>query len=138
MIGPYTSNAGPDVLILYIGELSVGDAFKTAHYEQKLVTWALRFVGFVLLFFSATCSYDMLQLVAAKLPLLTRIVPNPSSPMSGNILLSLSATLVIAAVSWIVFRPWIGIGMMCAAASPFLIWHRQLVDQNDYRINHID
>lgn len=132
-IEAYKTSRGVDVLLVYSGELSLTEVFKKEHHVQRLTTWLLRFMGWVLVFFSVTCLSSLLQLILSRIPFLSALAPDPRFPVGTNILLSFSLALVIAAVAWIVHRPMIGAGLICAAASPFFWFARGVT--NYQRVN---
>lgn len=127
LLVPYTTSINSTVLILLPGRHTVEESFDAAHYERKLHAWALRFIGWVLLFFSATCTTELLTVVFGDIRLFTFILPNQQQPLYGNILLSISLAIIIAALCWLLFRPWLAFGMLFAAISPFIFCARSIV-----------
>lgn len=126
MVVPYETSIETHVLIILPGRHSIGDAFHAAHYERKLQSWGLRFIGWVLLFFAVTCTSELISISLIDLPFASAILPNGQHPLYGNIILSLSMAFVISALCWLVVRPWMGVGMLCAAVSPFLFCARSI------------
>lgn len=115
-------------MILLEGRHNIKDAFHAAHYERKLHSWAIRFIGWVLIFFSVTCTSDMFNVVFRDIRLFAIILPDPRQPLYGNVLLSLSLAMVISALCWLIFRPWLAFGMLCAAISPFIFCARGIIN----------
>lgn len=127
VIVPYTTSINTTVLIVLPGKHTVNDAFYAAHYERKLVAWGWRFIGWVLLFFATTCTSELFVVAVGDIHFFSYFLPNPRQPLYGNVLLSLSAAFSVTALSWLLFRPWLGIGMLIAAASPFIFCTRGLL-----------
>lgn len=117
---PYVTSIDTRVLIVLPGSLTRDEAFAAAHYENKLHAWGLRFIGWVLLFFAVSCSSDLITLTLSDLPLFSRLWLNQRQPLPGNIFLSISVAFFIIAMCWLIFRPWVGVAMLCAAVSPFV------------------
>lgn len=125
---PYVTSINTTVLILLPGRHTLDEAFDAAHYERKMHAWALRFIGLVLLFFSVTCTSDFLSVVLGDIRLFALILPNPQQPLYGNILLAFSLAIIITALCWLLFRPWLALGMFFAATSPFIFCTRSIVN----------
>lgn len=124
---PYVTSINTTVLVLLPGRHTLDEAFDAAHYERKLHAWALRFIGWVLLFFSVTCLSETLTICLSDIQLFAIILPNPRQPLYGNVLLSFSMAIIITALCWLLFRPWLAFGMVCAAISPFIFCARGIV-----------
>lgn len=134
MFVPYVTSIGTNVLILLPGRHTLDEAFDAAHYERKLHAWALRFISWVLIFFSVTCTTELLTVAFGDIRLFAILLPNPEQPLYGNILLSMSLAIILTALCWIVFRPLLAFGLLFAAVSPFIFCARSII--NSY--HHID
>lgn len=62
-IEPYKTSRGFDILLVYPGELSLTEVFKKEHHAQRLTTWGFRFMGWILVFFSVTCTSTLLHVI---------------------------------------------------------------------------
>ncbi|XP_037939725.1 transmembrane protein 43 homolog [Teleopsis dalmanni] len=120
-IVPYKTSRGLDVLLVYSGELNLSEVFKQEHHAQRLTTWGFRFMGWVLVFFGATCTSTLLHIILMRVQFLSALAPDPHYPVGANVVLSLSMALIIASIAWVLHRPMIGAGLLFAAASPF-VW----------------
>ncbi|XP_036338296.1 transmembrane protein 43 homolog [Rhagoletis pomonella] len=118
---PYRTSRGVDVLLVYSGELGLGEVFKLEHHAQRLTTWGYRFMGWVLVFFGVTCTSTLLHIILSHINFLAALAPDPLYPVGANLFLSLSIALIIASIAWILHRPMIGASLLFAAASPF-VW----------------
>ncbi|KFB48285.1 AGAP005797-PA-like protein [Anopheles sinensis] len=126
-IVPYESTHSRRVLLLETGEHHLHEIFRLEHHQQRLTAWGVRFIGWVLLFFSTICCGTILRHLAREHRFLRMFVPQSHFSLSTNITTSLSVALVIVSIAWIVHRPWLGGGLLFAAMSPFLYCARGLV-----------
>ncbi|XP_055688427.1 transmembrane protein 43 homolog [Lutzomyia longipalpis] len=133
-IVPYETSLKSHVLLVYRGQLSVTEAFKQEHHSQRMTTWIIRFFGWLLLFFAATATASVVHVALAQNRFLSRIAPDPSHPVSANFILSFSLALLITALAWAFHRPWMGAGLLLAAASPFLYCARGVAQY--HRVNN--
>ncbi|XP_055532420.1 transmembrane protein 43 homolog [Wyeomyia smithii] len=125
-IVPYQSSHSRKVLLIYPGELSMQDIIKLEHKSKQITIWSWRLIGWMLLFFSATCSASILEYITAQSVTLRKFVPNPNFPVSTNLTVSFSLALAIASTAWILHRPVLGSGIFLAAVTPFLYRARRL------------
>lgn len=58
---PYVSRYDVPVLLVYDGEHTPERALKTAHYSLKMKTWAVRAIGWLLLFLAVTCTSTIIS-----------------------------------------------------------------------------
>ncbi|XP_053675842.1 transmembrane protein 43 homolog [Anopheles nili] len=126
-IVPYESTHSRKVLLLEPGEHNLSEIFRFEHHQQRLATWGIRFIGWVLLFFSAICCTTIMQHLVREHRFLRIFFPDANFSLSTNIMTSLSVALVIVSVAWIVHRPWLGGGLLFAAVSPFLYCARSIM-----------
>ncbi|XP_055625694.1 transmembrane protein 43 homolog [Toxorhynchites rutilus septentrionalis] len=130
-IVPYESSRSKKVLLIYPGELSLHDVFKLEHHAKRMLTWGWRLIGWIMLFLSATCSSAVLQYITSQSRMLRQFVPDPTFPVSTNLMMSFSLALAIISFAWIIHRPMLGGGILVAAVSPFLYCARSLF--NNYQ-----
>lgn len=125
---PYVTSIDKSVLVLLPGRHTLEETFHAAHYERKLHAWVFRFIGWVLLFFSVICLSGSLSICLGDIRFFAMVLPKPEQPFYGNVVLSLSGAITIIALCWLIFRPWLAIGMICAAMSPFLFWSQGITN----------
>lgn len=68
--------------------------------------------------------------LVSKVYFLSPLAPDPSYPVSANLILSLSLALIITSISWSFHRPWISGGLLFAAFSPFLYCAKGIIHYN--------
>lgn len=95
LITTYETSIGTNVLIVLSGNYSIEDSFHAAHYEQKLQTWGLRFIGWILLFFACACTYEMLSIASIDLSFASK------HPLLGIVLISLLMASIISSLCWL-------------------------------------
>lgn len=125
LVRPFVSSSNTKVLVILPGEHSIADAIDATHYQNKISAWSVRFIGWVLIFFATTCLSTLIHIAVRNNRLLCRFSPDPVDPIKGNLLLSISITLFIISIAWVFLRPFFGIGILFAAASPFIFCARR-------------
>jgi hypothetical protein len=109
----YEAKAGGSILLLDYGALSADSMFKTAEESNVVVTWLLRVGGFLLMALG-------LFLVLRPLAVLADVIPILGSLLGMGIglfvaVVAASLTLVTIAVSWLFYRPLLGIALLLLA-----------------------
>jgi hypothetical protein len=109
---PYYTKAGEQIELLQVGDISVGNMFETAQKENSILTWILRFVGFVLFFIG-------LFLILNPLSVLADVIPFIGSIIGGGVfivafLLALAFSLVTISIAWLVYRPILSLSLLVA------------------------
>ncbi|XP_058464419.1 transmembrane protein 43 homolog [Malaya genurostris] len=125
-IVPHESSHARKVLLIYPGELSLQATIDLEHQAKRITTWSWRMIGWMLLFFSATCSASILQYITSQSRVLRQFVPNPNFPLSTNLKISFSLALAIASIAWIIRRPLLGGSIFLVAVFPILYRARRL------------
>ncbi|XP_050094744.1 transmembrane protein 43 homolog [Anopheles aquasalis] len=126
-IVPYESTHSRKVLLLELGEHNLHEIFRMEHHQQRLVTWGVRFAGWVMLFFAATCCTTIMEHLVRQHRLLRIFCPDATFNFHRNATFSFSVALVIVSIAWIAHRPWLGGGLLVAAMSPFLYCARGMM-----------
>jgi transmembrane protein TMEM43 len=110
----YPAKAGDQILLLKYGTLSADAMFKAAQAESAMLTWILRFVGFLIMFFGVSMVFRPLVVFADVIPLFGTLLGAGLGAFAGFGAAVLS--LVAIAVSWIFFRHLLGIALLVPAA----------------------
>lgn len=120
---PYLASTGGKIELLELGSLSAEAMFQEAEASNRLMTWVLRFVGCLLMFFGIAAILRPLSVLADVVPFFGNIVGAGTSIVA--LLIAALFSLVTIAVAWIVYRPLIGAAVLAAAAAViFLIVKR--------------
>ncbi len=104
------------------GSVDADQMVRDLRSQEKMLTWILRAVGFVLFFFA-------LLLIAAPLTALADIVPFVGSIVGGSVFvfalgLSIALTLLTVGFAWVAVRPLLGLGLLAAAAASIALYRR--------------
>ncbi|MDA0767179.1 MAG: TMEM43 family protein [Verrucomicrobia bacterium] len=110
---PYMTKSGKEKFLLYEGLLSADEVVDAEESKAKFLRWALRGLGVLLMFIGFTLILKPLSVLADVIPFLGSLVGGATALIA--LLLSLGISLVIIAISWIFFRPLLGISLLVLA-----------------------
>lgn len=114
---PYRTKSGKEKFLLYEGLLSAEDIVAEEKAKAKLLRWILRGVGFILMFVGLVLALKPLSVLADVIPFIGSLVGGATAVISFFLALGIS-TLTIA-VSWLTFRPMLGIPLLVVALASF-------------------
>ncbi len=117
-IAAYLAKNGP-VFLQQDGIRSADEMFASARASNKIVTWLLRLLGFILLFVGLSAVLRPIRVLADVLPFLGRIVGMGLGFVA--FVVALVCWLVTVAIAWVAYRPLVGIPLLVAAAA--LVFH---------------
>lgn len=116
---PYRAHTG-ELLLVEPGTVSADGMFKHAEDANRMLTWILRAVGFVVLAIGFNMILAPLAVVADVVPFIGSLVG--AGTFVAALLLAVPVWCVTVALAWLFYRPLIGIGLLLvAAAVPILI-----------------
>ncbi len=110
---PYSTQVGGTIELLQVGVHTADAMFQKAQDNNKVLTWVLRLVGFILMLLGLNLIFKPLSVIADVLPLLGYIVGAGTGIIS--FLLALVLSLITIAIAWIVYRPFLGIVLIAVA-----------------------
>ncbi len=113
-ISAYLTKNGP-VFLQQDGVRSADEMFQSAHNSNKLATWLLRLVGFILLYGGLSAVLRPIRVLSDVLPFLGRIVGIGLGLVS--FVIALACWLVTVAVAWLTYRPLIAIPLLVPAGA---------------------
>lgn len=99
---------------LSLGTHSLGEMMQSAEEGNTMLTWIMRFVGFLLVFAALRIIFDLLVTLLKVLPFLASIMNWGVKIVCG--LVAAVWSLVIIALAWIWYRPVVGISLLVIAA----------------------
>ena len=120
-------DSGTTINMLQVGEHSGDSMFEGAQKSNKVFTWILRVVGFVLMFFGFNLIFRPLSVVADVLPIAGTIVGVGTGIVA--FLLAAPLSLITIAVAWIFYRPLIGIPLLVVAGIGIFFLIKKLIAQ---------
>ncbi|WP_442509755.1 TMEM43 family protein [Novipirellula sp. SH528] len=110
---PYTTQAGTELNMLTLGVVSPEAMIARAEADNANLTWILRGVGVIMMFFGVVMGMKPLAVLGDVIPLFGSIVAFGTTIVAAGVAISLS--LVTIATAWIVYRPLLGIGLIAVA-----------------------
>ena len=111
----YQAKAGDSILLLDYGTLSADSMFKSAEEANAALTWILRVGGFLLMALGLFLVFRPIAVFADVIPILGSFLGMGIGLFVGVVAACL--TLVTIAVSWLFFRPLLGIALLVLAAA---------------------
>ncbi len=128
---PYQTHAGDALLMLEAGARTAESMFHTAAVVEAVLTWILRFAGFLVLFFGVL-------LVVRPIVVLGSVVPLVGSLLGAGLWvfsLGFAAALALAtiATAWAWYRPLFAAGLLVAMAATILWLHRRAARRRQAR-----
>lgn len=110
---PYVTKCGKEKFLLYEGLMSAQSIVKSEENKAALIRWVLRVLGVVLMWVGFILLSKPLSIVADVVPFLGTCVEFLTGGFA--LLLSVGISLTIIALSWLAFRPILGIGVLALA-----------------------
>jgi hypothetical protein len=111
----YQAKAGGSILLLDYGTLSADSMFKSAEEANATFTWILRAAGFLLMALGLFLVLRPIAVFADVIPILGSFLGMGIGLFAGVVAACL--TLVTIAVSWLFFRPLVGVALLVLAAA---------------------
>ncbi len=112
---PYRTSVGGTINLLQTGVHTSEEMIVRAQRDNMLLTWLLRFAGFMMMFVGLMLFMRPMAVIADFLPFLGRIVSAGTGIISFLISSSLSLTTI--AIAWIFYRPLLGILLLLVVAA---------------------
>ena len=120
----YLAKTKKKIDMLSDGVKDAAEMFEAARSANTMMTWIVRLVGFLLMFFGLSMVFKPLSVLADVLPILGDIVEIGTGLVAGVI--AFVCALVTIAIAWIFYRPVLGILLLAAAgAAIFLLWKKK-------------
>ena len=114
-LAPWTASDGEDISLMASGIRSAEQMFARAKSANKVFTWIVRLIGFLMMYVGLKMILGPLATLVDVIPILNGIVAMGVSLVA--FLLAAVLALVTIAVSWIVVRPVLGIALLVAAGA---------------------
>lgn len=107
---PYNTKNGRKIELLKMGKYTPEGFFQSMKKNNTNMNWALRVAGFFGLFLGFKMILSPLVALGSIVPFLGRIVGIGTSLISG--LLAGGIGFIIVSISWLFYRPLIGVGLL--------------------------
>jgi len=116
-LAAYQTKAGREIERVESGSISADQMFKHAESENAMMTWALRFGGFIVMLIGFSLLLNPLKILADAVPFIGSIVGFGTGLVS--LILAFAGSLVVIAVAWLAVRPLLGGSLMLIAGGAF-------------------
>ncbi len=113
VLGSYQASTGGTIQLLTGGFVAADTMFESAKQANKVMTWILRFVGFLLMLFGFKTIFRPLPVMADVVPALGRLVGAGTGSIA--FLLAALVSLFIIATAWLYYRPWLAFLLIAVA-----------------------
>lgn len=124
VLGPFSTSSGSVLAMVERGTVGADAMFDTAVANNRMLTWALRFLGFVLCFAAIRTVFYPIRVFADVVPLFGRLAG--VGIFAVSFLLAAIVSLTIVTVAWIFFRPLLGILLLAGICGLTFMLVRQL------------
>ncbi|KJS02576.1 MAG: hypothetical protein VR65_05150 [Desulfobulbaceae bacterium BRH_c16a] len=120
---PYQASAGGTIELLEMGIKDAETMFQQAQQTSTIMTWIVRFVGFLLMALG-------MNLVLAPLAVFADVVPAVGSIVGAgtkfiSTLLAGAVSFITIGIAWMVYRPLLGVALVgIAGAIAFLLFKK--------------
>lgn len=121
---PYQTKSGKTKFLLYEGLLSAEEVVAGEEQKAKMLRWILRGAGVVAMFIGFSLLLRPLSVLADVIPLFGSLVGGATAVAS--LLLALGISSLIIALSWVAFRPLLGIPLLALGIGCFVLVFLQL------------
>ncbi len=116
-LAAYQTKAGREIERVESGSISAEQMFQHAESENTLMTWALRFGGFIVMLTGFSLLLNPLKILADVIPFIGSIVGFGTGLVS--LILAFAGSLVVIAIAWLAVRPLLGGTLLLTAAGAF-------------------
>lgn len=119
---PYLSQNDKDFLFIRTGKVSAGQIFKEEFSSNNILTWILRGVGLLLMFFGFMLIMGPLATFANVIPMFGSLVEGASALVAGVLTLLLGSTVI--AIAWFASRPILSLSIIAVGIGLTMILSR--------------
>jgi Transmembrane protein 43 len=121
---PYATSRGGEVLLVQKGSVSAAAMIQQALDENSVITWALRGIGFALMFVGFQACFEPLVTFFDLIPFLGNVLEKGVIPCLALFVSSIISVSVIA-IAWLFYRPLIGCLTLLVVGICFFFLARQ-------------
>lgn len=119
-ITSYVAANGKTVYLQNDGTRSAQEMFTSAKQSNKMLTWILRFVGFMLMYWGLSAVFKPLSVIGDVIPFVGTIIGMGTGLVAG--LISAICTLITIAIAWLFYRPVIGVILLAVAGALIVLF----------------
>lgn len=118
----YQTKNGKSIEMIRIGEVSAEEMFAGALQANRLTSWIIRFLAFMFMFLGLNTLLAPLTILVSVIPFFAKILRFGTKLLSGVIALLLF--LVTIGITWLIYRPLIGVMVLFLAVLVIIIFSR--------------
>lgn len=118
----YQTKNGKSIEMIRIGEVSAEEMFAGALQANRLTSWIIRFLAFMFMFLGLNTLLAPLTILVSVIPFFAKILRSGTKLLSGVIALLLF--LVTIGITWLIYRPLIGVMVLFLAILVIIIFSR--------------
>ncbi|MDP0491601.1 MAG: TMEM43 family protein [Verrucomicrobiota bacterium JB023] len=126
---PYKTKSGKTRFLLYEGLLSADEIVQREEQKAAMLRWALRVIGFILMATGFGLVLKPLSVLADVIPFFGNLVGMVTGFVAAMFAAGIS--LVIIAISWVAFRPLIGIPLLVVALAALFLGVKALMGRKN-------
>ncbi|MDI1310607.1 TMEM43 family protein [Prosthecobacter sp.] len=115
---PYQTKAGDAINFIEEGTVSAEAMFKNAAAANSMITWLVRFFGFLFMAFGFMAIMKPLSVLGSVIPFIGNIIGMGTGLIS--FVLAGTISFLVIAIAWIFVRPLLGIAMLALAIGGFI------------------
>lgn len=112
---PWTARDGKTISLMRDGLVDASAMFASAQRSNKMMTWFLRVVGFLVMFAGLKMVLGPLTTLVDAVPILNGIVGAAAGAVA--FLLAAAGSLVAIGVAWVFYRPVLGVSLLAVAGA---------------------
>jgi hypothetical protein len=125
---PYQAKAGDAIRLIESGTVSAELMFKNAQSANAMMTWIIRFMGFLIMAFGFMAVMRPLAVLGSVVPAIGNIIGLGTGLIS--FVLAATISLLVIAIAWIVVRPLLGIALLALVIGGFLFTKKLAAKSN--------
>lgn len=120
----YLTSHGTGISRITSGVVSKDAMFAAAQAENTMMAWLLRLIGFVVMFVGTAAVLNPLKVLADVLPLAGKVVGAGTGLVA--FLISSVGSLTIIALSWLWYRPFLGVTLLVVAVGGLYLLNKAM------------
>ena len=114
----HTDKNGKSLETLSMGVKSMDEMFSSERASNKMWTWLLRLLGFMLIFGGLKGIFDILVTILKVIPFLANLVNLAMKVVLGVV--AFAWTVIVIALAWLYYRPVLGIILLAVAVGALI------------------
>ena len=136
---PYVTQRGGSILLLRSGYRTSDELFLLAQRDNTIITWLVRFAGFLLMFIGLKSIAGPLEVVLDKIPCVGRFAGDLMSGATSiaTCIAAAALSILTIAIAWLMYRPLLTFFLLCIVGGLTYLMRRRVDEKRrtaDYAI----